>query len=86
MTRLPPVTRESVKEELRDVFDEVSSGPGGDKRALVGMFQKHRRKHGNKCQLDIAGTGPAGTHKSQASALDARVPSAYQAWRTNPRH
>ncbi len=29
MSRIPPVTRESVPEELRSVFDEVSSGPGG---------------------------------------------------------
>ena len=29
MPRLPQPTRESVKEELRDVFDEVSAGPGG---------------------------------------------------------
>ena len=29
MVRIPPVTRESVPEELRSVFDEVSSGPGG---------------------------------------------------------
>src|ERR671918_1677319 len=29
MARILPVTRESVPEELRSVFDEVSSGPGG---------------------------------------------------------
>ena len=29
MPRLPQPTRESVKQELRDVFDEVSAGPGG---------------------------------------------------------
>ena len=29
MPRLPQPTRESVKEELRDIFDEVSAGPGG---------------------------------------------------------
>jgi 4-carboxymuconolactone decarboxylase len=29
MARIPPVTRERVREELRDIFDEVSSGPGG---------------------------------------------------------
>ena len=29
MARIPPVTRESVPEDLRSVFDEVSSGPGG---------------------------------------------------------
>ena len=29
MPRLPQPTRESVREELRDVFDEVSAGPGG---------------------------------------------------------
>ena len=29
MARIPLVTRESVPEELRAVFDEVSSGPGG---------------------------------------------------------
>ena len=29
MARIPLVTRELVKEELRQVFDEVSSGPGG---------------------------------------------------------
>ena len=29
MSRIPPVTRESVPESLREVFDEVSAGPGG---------------------------------------------------------
>ena len=29
MSRIPPPTRASVPEELRAVFDEVSSGPGG---------------------------------------------------------
>ena len=29
MVRIPPVTRESVREDLRNTFDEVSSGPGG---------------------------------------------------------
>ena len=29
MPRIPLVTRELIKEELRDLFDEVSSGPGG---------------------------------------------------------
>jgi hypothetical protein len=29
MTRLPPVTREREREDLRRIFDEVSSGPGG---------------------------------------------------------
>ena len=29
MARIPLVTRDMVKEELRPVFDEVSSGPGG---------------------------------------------------------
>ncbi len=29
MARIPLVTREMVKEELRPIFDEVSSGPGG---------------------------------------------------------
>lgn len=29
MSRLPPVTRESVPEELRPVFDQVTAGPGG---------------------------------------------------------
>lgn len=29
MSRIPPVTRESVPEELRPVFDEVTAGPGG---------------------------------------------------------
>ena len=29
MARIPAVTRESVPQELRTVFDEVSSGPGG---------------------------------------------------------
>ena len=29
MVRIPPVTRESVREDLRGIFDEVSSGPGG---------------------------------------------------------
>jgi 4-carboxymuconolactone decarboxylase len=29
MARIPAVTRQRVKEELRVVFDEVSSGPGG---------------------------------------------------------
>ena len=27
MARLPPVTRERVREDLRRIFDEVSSGP-----------------------------------------------------------
>jgi hypothetical protein len=29
MDRLPSVTRERVREDLRCIFDEVSSGPGG---------------------------------------------------------
>ena len=29
MARIPPVTRERVKENLRTVFDEVAAGPGG---------------------------------------------------------
>src|SRR5262245_1257367 len=29
MARLPPVTRERVRADLRRVFDDVSSGPGG---------------------------------------------------------
>ena len=29
MARIPLVTREMVKDELRPIFDEVSSGPGG---------------------------------------------------------
>jgi 4-carboxymuconolactone decarboxylase len=29
MARIPPVTRERVREDLRRIFDEVSSGPGG---------------------------------------------------------
>ena len=29
MVRIPPVTRESIREDLRETFDEVSSGPGG---------------------------------------------------------
>ena len=29
MARIPPVTREVVREDLRPVFDEVSAGPGG---------------------------------------------------------
>jgi 4-carboxymuconolactone decarboxylase len=29
MARIPPVTRERVREDLRHIFDEVSSGPGG---------------------------------------------------------
>ncbi len=29
MARIPPVTRESIKENLRTVFDEVAAGPGG---------------------------------------------------------
>ncbi len=29
MSRIPPVTRESVPEDLRGVFDEINSGPGG---------------------------------------------------------
>jgi 4-carboxymuconolactone decarboxylase len=28
MARIPPVTRERVREDLRRIFDEVSSGPG----------------------------------------------------------
>jgi 4-carboxymuconolactone decarboxylase len=29
MARIPPVTRERVREDLRSIFDEVSSGPSG---------------------------------------------------------
>jgi 4-carboxymuconolactone decarboxylase len=29
MARIPPVTRDRVQEDLRNIFDEVSSGPGG---------------------------------------------------------
>ena len=29
MSRIPPVTRESVPEYLREVFDEINAGPGG---------------------------------------------------------
>jgi len=29
MARIPPVTRDRVREDLRRIFDEVSSGPGG---------------------------------------------------------
>jgi 4-carboxymuconolactone decarboxylase len=29
MARIPPVTRERVREDLRSIFDEVSTGPGG---------------------------------------------------------
>jgi 4-carboxymuconolactone decarboxylase len=29
MARIPPVSRERVKEELRPIFDEVAAGPGG---------------------------------------------------------
>jgi 4-carboxymuconolactone decarboxylase len=29
MPRIPPVTRQRVKPELQDIFDQVSSGPGG---------------------------------------------------------
>jgi 4-carboxymuconolactone decarboxylase len=29
MARIPAVTRERVREDLRSIFDEVSSGPGG---------------------------------------------------------
>jgi hypothetical protein len=29
MARIPPVTRERMREDLRSIFDEVSSGPGG---------------------------------------------------------
>jgi 4-carboxymuconolactone decarboxylase len=29
MARIPPVTRERVREDLRSIFDEISSGPGG---------------------------------------------------------
>ena len=29
MTRIPPPSRDDFEEELRPVFDEVSSGPGG---------------------------------------------------------
>ena len=29
MSRLPQATRESIKEDLRETFDDVSSGPGG---------------------------------------------------------
>jgi 4-carboxymuconolactone decarboxylase len=29
MARIPPVTRERVREDLRTIFDAVSSGPGG---------------------------------------------------------
>jgi 4-carboxymuconolactone decarboxylase len=29
MTRLPPATRDSVREDLRQIFDEISAGPDG---------------------------------------------------------
>ena len=29
MSRLPQATRESVEEDLRETFDDISSGPGG---------------------------------------------------------
>jgi len=29
MARIPPATRERVREDLCSIFDEVSSGPGG---------------------------------------------------------
>jgi hypothetical protein len=29
MARIPPVTRDRVREDLRRIFDEVSAGPGG---------------------------------------------------------
>lgn len=29
MSRIPPVSRDSVPEELREVFDEINAGPGG---------------------------------------------------------
>ena len=29
MARIPPVTRNRIREDLRSIFDEVSSGPGG---------------------------------------------------------
>lgn len=29
MARIPPVTRDRVREDLRHIFDAVSSGPGG---------------------------------------------------------
>jgi 4-carboxymuconolactone decarboxylase len=29
MARIPPVTRERVREDLRSLFDQVNSGPGG---------------------------------------------------------
>ena len=29
MSRIPPVTRDSIPEALRGVFDEINSGPGG---------------------------------------------------------
>ena len=39
MPRLPQATRESVKEELRDVFDEVSAGPGGVGRGPMSVLK-----------------------------------------------
>lgn len=29
MARMPAVTRESIKEDLRSIFDEINAGPGG---------------------------------------------------------
>lgn len=29
MARIPPVTREGIREDLRGVFDDLSAGPGG---------------------------------------------------------
>ena len=44
MARLPPVTREHVREDLRSIFDDVSSGPGGEGQATA-MCRKEGVRH-----------------------------------------
>jgi 4-carboxymuconolactone decarboxylase len=39
MARILPVTRESVREELRGTFDEVTSGPGGVGTGPMGVLK-----------------------------------------------
>jgi 4-carboxymuconolactone decarboxylase len=39
MARLPPATRDSVREDLRHVFDEISNGPGSEGPGPMSMLR-----------------------------------------------
>jgi 4-carboxymuconolactone decarboxylase len=39
MARLPPATRDSVRADLRDIFDEVSRGPGSEGPGPMSMLR-----------------------------------------------